>query len=113
MELLVKQASLSLFLKEQCIHYEKKIIEEIETNNVLSENLKNMKEILKKLNALDEKIQSNPNVKLLEEVINSASKRRPTLDEVVEDFPPITKILFLSAKNINKTMTNIVKIILK
>jgi len=107
MELLVKKASLVLFLKEQYSHHEKKISEEIENNPLLTESINESLEISKKLDALNEEIESDPNVDQLREIMASASRRQPTLDEAIENMPPITKILFLAVRDISKAMANI------
>lgn len=107
MELLVKKASLVLFLKEQYSHHEKKISVEIENSPLLTESINESIEIAKKLDALNEEIESDPNVDQLREIMASASRRQPTLDEAIEDMPPFTKILFLAMRDISKAMANI------
>lgn len=85
MELLVKKASISLFLKEQYSQHEQKILSQIKGNETLSENIAELKEIEGKLHALEEEIESDSNVATLREVIDSANRRRDVLDEAINE----------------------------
>ncbi|WP_417596378.1 hypothetical protein [Oceanospirillum sp.] len=111
MELLVKKASLALFLKEQYSHHEKKIMEEISTNAQLSENIEKLKEVSQKLEALNEEIDSDPNVSQLKEILNTASRKEPTLDDAIEEMPPFTKILFIAIRELGLAMANLTRAI--
>ncbi len=113
MELLVKKASLSLFLKEQYAHHEKKIAGEIENNPVLTESLTEVQEISKKLDALEEEIEADPNVVQLRGVMAAASRRQPTLEEAIEDMPKVSKLIFLAGHNLGRAFSNIFGIIIK
>jgi len=75
MELLVKKASPALFLKEQHAYYEKQVLEDIEKNSQLRTNLAKAADASSKLAALNEEIESSPNVAQLKEIIKSASRR--------------------------------------
>jgi hypothetical protein len=94
MELLVKKASLALFLKEQYEHYEKQVLDEVAKNSQLRESLEKAAGASIKLKALDEEISSHPDVAQLREVISSASRREPTLEDIVEALPFPLRPLF-------------------
>lgn len=87
MELLVKKASMALFLKEQYGHHERRILEEVDRNAQLKEHLEKSKDVAQKLAALDEEIDANPNVTQLKEVIASASRKRAPVDDLVLELP--------------------------
>jgi hypothetical protein len=101
MELLVKKASLALFLKEQYSYQEKQVLDELSKNSTLQLSLEKAVESFNKLQALEEEIQVHPNVKQLREIIKSAS-RRPTIDEAIESLPPSTRALFEFAQNLSR-----------
>ena len=113
MELLVKKASLALFLKEQYTHHERQITEEIARNSSLRESLEKAIESAQKLEALNEEIESNPNVKQLKEIIASASRRQPTLDEAINDLPPIMRSMFLLTRTLSQVAERLVSTIIK
>jgi len=108
MELLVKKASLALFLKEQYAHHEKKIADEIENNQELTENLAELQEISRKLDALEEEIEADPNVLQLRQIMASASRRQHTLEEAIDDMPPIQKLLFIFVRDLSRAMSNLI-----
>ena len=87
MEILVRKASFSLFLQEQLSYHEKRLLELVRNDSDLSRHLEEVRDIRQKLTALNEEIQSDPNVLLLEEIILTASQRQPTLDEIMESLP--------------------------
>lgn len=87
MELLVKKASLALFLKEQYAHHERQILEEVEQNAQLKEHLGKADDVSQKLKALNEEIESNPNVTQLKEIIASASRKPVTADDLIQEMP--------------------------
>lgn len=111
MELLVKKASLALFLKEQYSHIEEKILGEVQANDVLQESLSEVIELKRKLSALDEEVEADPNVTLLREIMASASRKQPTLDETIENFPPVIRMLFLVVRELSRAMKNTVRAI--
>jgi hypothetical protein len=88
MEVLVRKATLSLFLQEQHNLYKNKVVEAINQNNELSNNLKRLSDTDAKLRALDEEIQKDENVDLLLEIINEA-KRQSTEGYVIELGSPL------------------------
>lgn len=94
MELLVKKASLVLFLKEQYTHYEQQVFKEISNNSDLKSSLEKLAEVSKKLSALNEEIESDPNVNQLKEIIATASRKHLTLDEAADAMPPSVRVLF-------------------
>jgi len=87
MELLVKKASLALFLKEQYAHYERQVLEEVERNSPLKDHLRKANEAAQKLAALNEEIDANPNVAQLKEIIESASRKPLTADDLIRELP--------------------------
>jgi uncharacterized membrane protein YccC len=113
MELLVKKASLALFLKEQYAHHERQLIEEIARNTSLRENLEKAIESAQKLEALNEEIEANSNVRRLKEIIASASRRQPTLDEAIEDLPPVMRSTFLLTRALTQVIERLFTVIVK
>lgn len=113
MELLVKKASLALFLQEQYTHHERQVLEEIARNPRLREDLEKATESAQKLEALNEEIESNPNVQQLKEIIASASRRQPTLDEAISDLPPTMRRAFLLVRAMNQVTERLVTMIFK
>lgn len=113
MELLVKKASLALFLKEQYAHHERQLIEEIARNTTLRENLEKAIESAQKLEALNEEIEANSNVRRLKEIIASASRRQPTLDEAIEDLPPVMRSTFLLTRALTQVIERLFTVIVK
>lgn len=104
MELLVKKASLALFLKEQYSHHEKKVKAEIETNSELANSLNEIQEITKKLDVLEEEIETDQNVAQLKEIMASVSRSQSSLDEAIENMPPIAKMVFLVTRDLSKVI---------
>jgi hypothetical protein len=72
LELFVRKAALSLFLKERLRHTEAKVADRIKDDPVLIADLTVIEEVILKLVALEEEIESDPNVELLRTVIASA-----------------------------------------
>jgi len=110
MELLVKKASLALFLKEQYAYHERQVIEEVSKNPQLQQALEEVREVSIKLDALNEEIDSHPNVKQLREIISSASRRQPTLDEEISDLPSGIREAFVFAKAVSHAFSDLMKI---
>lgn len=113
MELLVKKASLALFLKEQYSHHEGRVLDEIGRNVQLRTDLEKAFETARKLDALNEEIEANPNVRQLKEIIASASRRQPTIDEAIEDMPPVLKSAFILARMLTRTGEGLVSALTK
>lgn len=113
MELLVKKASLAIFLKEQYAHHERQVLDEIAKNSPLRENLEKAMDSAQKLDALNEEVESNPNVKQLKEIIASASRRQPTLDEAIEDLPPFMRSMFLLTRALTQVTERLFTAIVK
>jgi len=105
MELLVKKASLALFLREQYDHYQKQVIDEIERNSHLRESLEKAHGASTKLKALNEEISAHPNVIQLQEVIESASKREPSIDDIVDAIPSPFRQLVGVIRELHKFIT--------
>jgi hypothetical protein len=87
MELLVRKASLSLFLQEQRKLHERRVREELENNKTLKASLSELATIDTKLKALNEEIEKDQNVEQLREIIDAASQRKPTAEELFENMP--------------------------
>ena len=94
MELLVRKASLGLFLKEELAHRERRILEKVKADAALSESLEDVKTISEKISALNEQVESDPNVSLLKEIMVAATNRRSMLDDAIADLPPILRGAF-------------------
>jgi len=113
MELLVKKASLALFLKEQYSHHEWQVLEEIARSSQLRESLERVSEVAKKLAALNEEIETHPNVRQLKEIIAAASRRQPTLDEAIGDLPPVMRSMFLVTRGLTRAVESLLSTIIK
>lgn len=111
MELLVRKASLALFLKEQYAHHERQIIEEVGKNPRLRQSLEGASESAAKIAALDEDISSDPNVHQLRQIITAASRRAPTLDEALNDLTPLTRTLFVLVRALSRALTEAFRLI--
>jgi predicted nucleic acid-binding Zn-ribbon protein len=108
MELLVKKASIALFLKEQYSHHEKIINDAIKTNAILQDSLIEIQDISKKIKILNEEIESDPNVAQLKEIMQAASRRQPTLEEAIEDMPALAQLAFYVTRELGKAMSNLI-----
>ncbi len=107
MELLVKKASLALFLKEQYAHHERQILEEVERNASLKEHLGKAQDASQKLAALNEEIEANPNVAQLKEIIASSSRKPLTVDDLLLDMPFPFNALSRSLLLLSRALTNL------
>lgn len=98
MEILVRKASLSLFLQEQWKLYERRILEEVDGNRVLMSNLTELISIDERLSVLDEEIETDPNVEYLKEIIESGMTRSVSTGELVAsiDSPLLRGIVSIS-----------------
>jgi hypothetical protein len=112
MELLVKKASLALFLNDQYLYHERQIAEEVARNADLRTSLEKAKDAAEKLEALNEEININPNVQLLKEIIESASRRQPTFRESLKTMPPSARLLFKLGEFISGVLKEIGVILL-
>lgn len=108
MELLVKKASLALFLKERYSHHERQVLEELAKNENLRIALLNASESAEKIQALDEEIAVDPNVSQLREIIKAASRREPTFEEVVGGMPLVSRALFAMLSYIGRMFTKLI-----
>ena len=118
MELLVKKASLSLFLSEQCSYYEKQISEKIIKDETLKSQLSNYSDAREKLSVLNQELNEHPNADLLLEVIEASKEdKRSTsyskLEAAISDLSPISKVIILTSREIGLAFSNIFKIALK
>lgn len=113
MELLVKKASLALFLKEQYAHHERQILDEIDRNSSLQESLSKARETSEKLAALNEEIELSPNVALLKEIIASASRMPITINDIFMEMPFPLRGLLRFFLLFNQAMFNLVLAIKK
>ncbi|MBD8877444.1 hypothetical protein [Roseibium polysiphoniae] len=113
MELLVKKASMSLFLKEQVDYYEKKISIHIEKNPDLKNSIENIHDAQLKLSNLNEEIDSHPNAELLHEVIESSQNKRSLVDEAVEEFPPIVRTMSQLLIEVGRSYAELIRVLVK
>ncbi len=84
LEVLVQRASLSLFLKEQHKHQTERIANAIRKSESLRQSLEEISRIEKKIAALDDEIETDPNVDLLKSIIRSAQVEQ---DDWLDDLP--------------------------
>lgn len=108
-KLLVQKASLCLFLQEQRRIYARRIQEEISKNEVLESNISELNSIDKKLEALNEQIENDPNVDLLKTMITAARKLPEGVESDFSEFPPFSRVLFLVEREIAKSIRNLLK----
>jgi hypothetical protein len=113
MELLVKKASLALFLKEQYFYHERKILDEVSKNEALTLALQNAGEAADKISALDEEIAVDPNVQQLRDIIATASRKEPTFEEALNNLPPVTRTLFLASRTLNRALVDAFQTVFK
>lgn len=111
MELLVKKASLALFLKDQYTYQERKILEEVSKNETLTHALQSASETAEKLVALEEEIAADANVQQLRDIIATASRREPSFEEALNDLPGFTRILFLALRNFNRSLIDAIRMV--
>lgn len=93
MELLVRKASMSLFLKEQYDHQKKLILDHLQKEQKLQTALSELSAVDRKLAALDEEIEKDENVELLRKIINDAKTTPSQLDTAIANAPPFTRLL--------------------
>lgn len=99
MELLVRKASMSLFLREQHKYHEKKILDHIKNEQLILDSLSELKSLNKKIKALDEEIQQDENVDMLLDVVGTSMKRdkESPLEEAISS-SPVMNILYQVTK---------------
>ena len=105
MELLVRKASLAIFLREQMAHYERRILDEVSKNSQLQDDLEKVRAASEKLSALNEEIKRDPNVEYLQRVISDAGARQPTLSEAIAGLPPLFRAVLLGAEVIARALS--------
>ncbi len=98
MELLVRKASMSLFLKEQQKNYMKNILDLLSKEPKLMESIHELEVVEKKLTVLEEEIERDANVDSLRRIIHEARTTRSRLDTAIDDAPPATRIFLLIIK---------------
>lgn len=111
MELLVKKASMALFLKEQHSQHEQKILVRVKADETLRESLTHLEALKVKLDALNEEIDANPNVETLRNVIKSANRRETSLDEAIDAMPLMARIIFIFIRELSKALTSALKVV--
>ena len=109
MELLVKKASTSLFLKEQYSQHVQKVLSRVKGDEMLSDSLSELTEIKDKLAALEEEIESDPNVEMLRDVIKSANRHKNELEEAmneaIDQMPSILRPFIILIRALGKALT--------
>ncbi|MNE93280.1 hypothetical protein D3C80_1911110 [compost metagenome] len=81
----------------------------MEKNDHLRAALKAASESAEKVQALDEEISVDPNVSQLREIIKTASRREPTVDEMLKDLGPLPKAMYLAFRSINEAIRILIK----
>lgn len=110
MELLVKKASMSLFLRDQYKHNEKKVLDFLKKQPEIVEALEELLSTGKKLKALDEEIEKDEHVEVLKEIIRVSKTSPSLLDNSIESTSsPVQKV----ALQLLKAYMDSVKIIIK
>lgn len=109
MELLVKKASTALFLKEQYSQHVQKVLSRVKDDEILSDSLSELTEIKDKLTALEEKIETDPNVEMLRDVIKSSNRRKNELEEAINEainqMPSILRPFIILIRALGKALT--------
>lgn len=80
LEVLVRKASLALFLKEQHSLYEKRVLEKLDESTELGSDLVELKRLKDQLNELEEEIENHEDVDLLNEIIRKAGRTTIAID---------------------------------
>jgi hypothetical protein len=109
MQLLVQKASLSLFLREQRRLYEKRIQEEVAANRDLEGHLHELISIDQKLNALNEEIETDPNVDLVKEIIASAKRPADEIEDLFKEYPPLTRAILRGLSIVVKDLKDVMR----
>ena len=113
MELLVKKASLALFLKEQYSYHERQVLEEVAKNDHLRTALERATESAAKIAALNEEIEVDPNVRQLRGIIDAATRREPTFEDALNDLSPLMRAIFILVRAFNRSLADVVRIFAK
>lgn len=95
MELLVRKASMSLFLKEQYEHHRKALVDHLAKEPKLANQLSELAAVEKKLDALEEEIEKDENVELLRRIIHESRTAPSPLDAAIKDATPMIRILLM------------------
>lgn len=94
MQILVRKASLSLYLHDQILKHRDQILHIIKSNKDLALLLKGYEQISEKLIALDEEIRTDKNLKMLIEIEKMARLWNEPIDPITE----AVRAFFLSFK---------------
>ena len=113
MQILVRKASLALFLREQYRNHDKRIAEYIEDNLELKESIKEIQKISQKLDSLNEEIKADPNVKILEEIMSAASAREPSFKDTIKDLPPILRFSVVLVQELSRAFETVFRTLLR
>ncbi|MFI4894472.1 MAG: hypothetical protein ACIAQ0_13735 [Phycisphaerales bacterium JB058] len=93
MELLVRKASMELFLKEQYGHNKRVVLDRVKKDKQLEDALAELVSIQDKLKVLEAEIEEDKNVDLLRRVIADARKDRMSpLDVAIMQAPPVVRV---------------------
>ena len=101
MELLVRKASMALFLRDQHEHHEQKILNYLKKEPEIFSSFTELSSVDKKLKALNEEIEKDENVEFLKEVIRASKTSQPisSLDRAIENASsPFQRLLLQVAK---------------
>jgi ribosomal protein L9 len=104
LEYLIKKASMSLFLKDQLERTDSRITEIANENKELYRLITQRKTILQQLKETDEEIKLNPNIDLINEILEST---KIGLNKETKRKKPETFFDYLSiiAEELSKTLT--------
>lgn len=98
MELLVRKASMSLFLKEQQKNYLKTILDLLSKEPKLTKSMADLDAVEKKLTVLEEEIEQDANVESLRRIILEAKSTPSRLDAAIENASPLSRMILLILK---------------
>lgn len=101
MEVMIRKASLSIFLQEQYKLYVNKVLEQIRSNDDLHGNLNQLSNVHEQLEALEEEISKDENVDLLLEILRQAKQRseESQIKTTIEFGSPFLNIIARVAEN--------------
>ena len=101
MELLVKKASMNLFLKDQYERRSNRVKEILEENSELKRSVDELVKLKERLKVLEEEISSDPNVDILNEIITKQTQKKPEVRYV--------SLLEFLAENIAKAIKSFLR----
>ncbi|HET6456932.1 MAG TPA: hypothetical protein VFI02_21240 [Armatimonadota bacterium] len=110
MELLVKKASLTLYLREQQRLYRSRIIDELERDRDLSSALASLSDVEAKLATLNEEIEADPNIDLLREIMKAAETPKVPTAETQAQRPWAQSLLSSALSDLLDMMVRVLRV---